>query len=154
MCFVIRQSLEFFLCIVWLWINWFYLLYIVFFRLSVMNKFFSYDFLFPSFGFVLEFWVCFEHSTHAHTHARAPARTRTRARTHTTMLNARPTIFCFGVLGLFPRFGFFSNIAHTHTHTHPTMLNARPTIFCFGVLGFLSDFSFVWIDPYRCNKKK
>ena len=27
-------------------------------------NFVSYDFLFPSFGFVLEFWVCFEHSTH------------------------------------------------------------------------------------------
>ena len=27
-------------------------------------NFVSYDFLFPSFMFVLEFWVCFEHSTH------------------------------------------------------------------------------------------
>ena len=34
------------------------------------------------------------------------------------------------------------------------MLNAHLAIFCFGVLGFLSSFSFVWIDPSRCNKKK
>ena len=27
-------------------------------------------------------------------------------------------------------------------------------IFCFRVLGLLSSFSFVWIDPIRCTKKK
>ena len=69
------------------------------------------DFLFPSFGFVVEFWVCFEHSTHI------------------TMLNAHPTIFCFRVLGLFLAF-----------HTHTTMLNTHPTIFCFWVLGLFRTF--------------
>ena len=34
--------------------------------------------------------------------------------THTTVLNARPTIFSFGVLGLLSSSGFVSNIPHTH----------------------------------------
>ena len=49
--------------------------------------------------------------------------------THTTMLNAHPTIFCFRVLGLFRTF-----------HTHTTMLNAHPTIVCFRVLGLFRTF--------------
>ena len=51
------------------------------------------DFFIPSFGFVLEFWVYFEHSTYTHT--------------HTMMLYAHPTIFLFQVLGSF-------RILHTH----------------------------------------
>ena len=74
-----------------------------------------YDFLFPSFGFVLEFWVCFEHSTHTHHDALRP-----------------PHDF------LIPSFGFVSNIAHTHT----IMLFAHPTTFSFRVLGLnLLDFN-------------
>ena len=98
-------------------------------------------FLFPSFGFVLEFWVGF----------------RT-CYTHTNMLNAHPTFFYFRVFGLFGTFhtythhdalrpphdflilsfGFVSNISHTHT----MMLYAHSTTFCFRVLGFnLLDFN-------------
>ena len=47
-------------------------------------------------------------------------------------LNARPTIFCFQVLGLFRTF-----------HAHIAMLNARPTIFCFRVLGLFASSGFV-----------
>ena len=103
--------------------------------------------------------------------------------THTTMLNARPTIFRFGVLGLISslalfrtfhthatmlnahptifRFGvldLFSSFGFVsnipHTHTHTTALNAHPTIFYYRVLGFSSSFSFSWYDPCRCTKKK
>ena len=38
--------------------------------------------------------------------------------THTTMLNARPTIFSFGVLGLFSSFGFVSNIPYLRHDFH------------------------------------
>ena len=63
--------------------------------------------LFASFGFVCEFWVCFQHSTHT-------------PRCSTSTLRFFVSVFwvCCRVLGLFRRF-----------HAHTTMLNAHPTIF-------------------------
>ena len=100
---------------------------------------------------------------------------------HTTMLNARPNIFCFRVLSSFAIFGFVSNNPRTQPrcstpasrfivsefwvccrvlslyqtfHAHTTKLNAHPTIFRYRVLSLLSSFSFVWIDLTRYTKKK
>ena len=69
------------------------------------------DFSFWSFGFVLEFWVCFKHSAHT-PRCLTPAPCFFVSEfwvcfehsTHTTMLNAHLTIFRFGVLGLFQTF--------------------------------------------------
>ena len=110
------------------------------------------DFFFRSFAFVIEFWVCFEHSTHT-----------SRCLTPTPRFFLSEFWICYRVRGLFRTF-------HTHTprcltpaprfslsefwvcyrvlglfrtfHTHIAMLNAHPTIFSFGVLGLLSSFSF------------
>ena len=162
-------------------------------------NFVSYDFLFPSFGFVSN--IPHTHTPRCltptprylfrsfgfvskipHTHTHTPRCLTPTPRylfrsfgfvsniphTNTTMLNARPTIFSFGVLGLLSSFGFVSNIPHTHTprclmpaprfflsefwvcyrvlglfrtfHTHTSILNARPTIFSFGVVGLFRTF--------------
>ena len=92
-------------------------------------------FFVSGFGIVSEFCVCcrvlgfhrlitFGHFTH----------------THTTMLDAYPTIFCFRVSGLVPSFEFvvefwiFIDWSHPNIqHTHTTMLDAHPTIFRFWV---------------------
>ena len=107
------------------------------------------DFLFRSVGFVLEFWVCFKHSTHT-TRCSTPATrffvsecwVRSRVlglfrtfHTHNTMLHAHPTIFGFRVLGLFSSFGFVSNIPHTqHDAQRP------PHDFSFASFGFVLEF--------------
>ena len=64
--------------------------------------------------------------------------------THTTMLDAQPTIFCFRVLGLLSSFGFLQIDLTAKFHTHTTMLNAHTTrIFvsefrvCCWFLGFI-----------------
>ena len=127
-------------------------------------------FLFPSFAFVVEFWVCLDQSHPNISHSNH---------------NARRSPHDF----LFPSFEFVVdfwvclewshlNIPHTHYHAqrsfhdssfpsfgfvlefwvclvwshpnipyaHTSMLNAHPTFFCFRVLGLLSIFGLVWID--------
>ena len=113
-------------------------------------NFVSYDFLFPSFEFVLEFWVCFELSIHTPQCLTPAPRffvsefwvcsrvlgSFRKFHTHTTMLNARPTIFSFGVLDLFRTF---------HTHT-PRCLTPAPRFsllkfwVCYRVLGLFRTF--------------
>ena len=116
------------------------------------------DFLFPSFGFIREFWVCFEHSTHT-PRCSTPAprffvsefwvclRVLGLFRTfhaHTTMLNARPTIFCFRVLGSFASCGFVSNIPRTyHDAQRP------PHDFLFPSFGFISSIPRTHHDAHR-----
>ena len=77
-----------------------------------------YYFFLLSFGFVCEFWVCFEHSTHT-------PRSSTLAR----RFFVSELWVCSRVLGLFLTF-----------HAHTTMLNARPTIFCYRTLGLFASF--------------
>ena len=88
-------------------------------------------FLFPSFGFVVEFWVCFEHSTHTHTYTprcftptlrfvssfgfAVEFWTYFEHSTHTQDDALRPTHDFFSrVLGLLSSFRFVSNISQTH----------------------------------------
>ena len=56
--------------------------------------------------------------------------------THTTMLNANSTIFCFRVLGLLSSFGFISNIPHIHHDAQ-----RAPHNFLFPSFGFVFEFS-------------
>ena len=74
---------------------------------------------FPTFGFVCEFWVCFEHSTHT-----------PRCSTPTRRFFVAEIRVCLRVLGLFRTF-----------HAHTTMLNTHPTIFCPS-FGFVCD---IWV---------
>ena len=106
---------------------------------------------FPSFGFVIKFWVCFEHSTHTPrcstpiqqffvSESWVCSRVLGLFRTfhaHTMMLNAHPTIFCFRVLGLFASFGFVSNILRTHHDPQ-----RPPYDFLFPSFGFVYEFHY------------
>ena len=115
--------------------------------------------LLSSFGFVVEFWVCFEHSTHAPWCFTPIPRfffqdlgllscfgfVSNISHIHTMMFYAQPTNFCYWVLGLLSNFWYVSNIPHTYTHT--MMLYVHPTIFfskfwvCCRVLGFYFEHS-------------
>ena len=74
---------------------------------------------------------------------------------HTTMLNARPTIFCFRALGLFVSFWVCFRILGLSRsfHAHTTMLNAHPPIF-FLSFGFVCEFWVCFEHPThtpRCS---
>ena len=92
--------------------------------------------------FVSKFWVCSPvlglfRIFHTHT---------PRCSTPTPRIFVLEFWVCSRVLGLFQTF-------HTHTHTHHGA-QRPPHDFFSRALGFLSSFSFVWIDPSRCTKKK
>ena len=77
-------------------------------------------FLFPSFAFVVEFWVCLTFLT------------------QTTMLGAHLMIFCFRVLGLLSISGFVWNDLTWTFHTHTTLFSRffLPEFrFCSRILG-------------------
>ena len=97
------------------------------------------DFLFPSFGFDCELWVCFEHSTHIPRCSTPAPRffvsefwVYFEYSTHTPRCSSpAPRFFipefwvCCRVLSLYQTF-----------HAHTTMLNAHPAIFCYRVLSY------------------
>ena len=102
------------------------------------------DFLFPSFEFVVQFWVCFEHSTHydalllPHDFVFQVLGLFRTFHTHKMMLYAHPTIF-------FPSFGFVVEFSVCFEHLSHTQDDAlRPSHDFFPrVLGLLSSFRFV-----------